>query len=652
VQSHLARKFEFPDEADALVFIETGQTDIVWSIPNIELYAFGPSWERYKEETRSVTSWQILFNALKSDPSLTEADVENIGEATRVSQPAFTPFKRRKFSSVGPSPSESESSFHDVTFVPLQTEQGPTTTMSIESVLRQWSAVGLNFDLLHGMAAGAKRGNKELDELLAKSMTQLEVKIGELRAVLGDRPFELGTGTVFQELESHAKNIDELTRLSQTLVTRFQEIETKQHEAAKSAVDPDALKKAIYDDFGAALLPLKKLFAALTSVETRPGNFVMEELDKVKAELASLKRAGGTSAQTFGWSLSSGPPAPAQAPAPATAVPAAAIHPDIVALSRKVKMIEQQLDSQSVKVGMQTFSSRADADAWLKLNCPLTGSHAFFVDFHSLMALSFGPGTTTAEILKMEEARTKLNFTTPEEAIVTTCFHMEIPAFFGRVSTQATTLSAKVLPGLQSFDNWDMGDGDRGLRYDLKHKVDERVESWMSSAEMGLPSAAQLVAQAMLHGAQAFIEFLSNWITQFYNDCKTKGADDSETWKHISHTVRELCNILHNARRAGRGPFLLSSTDRASGVFWGSLQAHREMQLIMKRGMMAEPRLSHILNLHLRDNAVMKSEMAKVLDALRILKGKVATLETKATAKRPSGPGGRGGGGGEEKSGG
>jgi hypothetical protein len=122
-----------------------------------------------------------------------------------------------------------------MTFVPIQTGQGPTSALSIDSVLRQWSAVGLNYELLHGMAAGAKRGNKELDDLLAKSLTQLEVKIGELQAVLGDRPPELGTVTAFQELESHAKDIDELTQLSQALVTRFQEIEAKQQEAAKSA---------------------------------------------------------------------------------------------------------------------------------------------------------------------------------------------------------------------------------------------------------------------------------------------------------------------------------------------------------------------------------------------------------------------------------
>jgi hypothetical protein len=125
-------------------------------------------------------------------------------------------------------------------------------------------------------------------------------------------------------------------------------------------------------------------------------------------------------------------------------------------------MLEQQMDSESVKVGMQTFSSRVDADAWMKLNCPPTGSYTHFIDFHSLMALAHGAGGTMGEILKVEEARAKLNFTTPEEAMLMTSFHMEIPSFFGRASSQATSMSSKVLPGLQSFESWDMGDGDRG----------------------------------------------------------------------------------------------------------------------------------------------------------------------------------------------
>jgi hypothetical protein len=99
VQSHLTQKFEFPDKADALVFIETGQTDIVWSIPNVELSAFGPTWERYKEETCSVTSWQILFNALKSHPSLTEADVEILARQ-RVSRSRLSRLLKEESSAV------------------------------------------------------------------------------------------------------------------------------------------------------------------------------------------------------------------------------------------------------------------------------------------------------------------------------------------------------------------------------------------------------------------------------------------------------------------------------------------------------------------------------------------------------------------------
>jgi hypothetical protein len=304
-------------------------------------------------------------------------------------------------------------------------------------------------------------------------------------------------------------------------------------------------------------------------------------------------------------------------------------------------VLEQSLDSQSVKVGFETFISREDASAWMKLNCPLPGSHAFFLDFHSLLALAFGPGASTRDVLKTEESRTKLNYSTSEEAIMTASFQIEIPAFYGTASSQATTLSAKILPGLPTFAAWDTGDGDRGLRYDLRRKVLNHTQSWEKAASAALSPQAQVVAQTMLLASSNFVDFVSNWITQFYGDCRAKGANGEETWKHISHTIRELCQILHNARNAGQGPFL-SASDRATGIFWGSMQAYREMSVITAKGMMGDPRLSHILNLHLRDNAVMRSEMKDALLKIKNLQGEVTGLLQ--TRNRAAG-GGRGGGG-------
>ena len=57
------------------------------------------------------------------------------------------------------------------------------------------------------------------------------------------------------------------------------------------------------------------------------------------------------------------------------------------------------------------------------------------------------------------------------------------------------------------------------------------------------------------------------------------------------------------------------------------------MQVLTKAGLVGDHRLSHVLNLHLRDNAVMKSEMVKFHDLLREMKKEILELKNKAKKK-------------------
>jgi hypothetical protein len=67
------------------------------------------------------------------------------------------------------------------------------------------------------------------------------------------------------------------------------------------------------------------------------------------------------------------------------------------------------------------------------------------------------------------------------------------------------------------------------------------------------------------------------------------------------------------------------------------------MTVITSRGMMGDPWLSHILNLQLRDNAVMRSEMKEALLKIKSLQGEVTgLLQTRNRATGGRGGGGRG----------
>jgi hypothetical protein len=172
----------------------------------------------------------------------------------------------------------------------------------------------------------------------------------------------------------------------------------------------------------------------------------------------------------------------------------------------------------------------------------------------------------------------------------------------------------------------------------MKNKVRNYAEAWRTAAEFQLSPDALAIAQTMLHNLLAFVDKVSYWISEFFTDCRNKGANNGETWKHISHTIREICNILHDARKAGRGPYT-NASERASCSFWGQLQAQREMEILSQRSLVSDPRLSHILNLHLRDNAVMRSELVNLNDSIRGLQRDIAELK-KANSRRPVANGG------------
>ena len=89
-------------------------------------------------------------------------------------------------------------------------------------------------------------------------------------------------------------------------------------------------------------------------------------------------------------------------------------------------------------------------------------------------------------------------------------------------------------------------------------------------------------------------------------------------WKLVCHFIRAIFKLMHEARLPGRGPHALG--DKYGSVFWGVLQTHRVIQDLASEGLEAHPRLSHILNIHLRDKTVSRSAMDRVLSEMADIK--------------------------------
>jgi hypothetical protein len=65
IKSHDRNLFVFPEGSQELVFIDTGGSNpAAWAAPCVELSWFGSTWGRYQDETRNVTQWQTLLEAM------------------------------------------------------------------------------------------------------------------------------------------------------------------------------------------------------------------------------------------------------------------------------------------------------------------------------------------------------------------------------------------------------------------------------------------------------------------------------------------------------------------------------------------------------------------------------------------------------------
>mmetsp|Transcript_17075 Transcript_17075/g.24153 ORF Transcript_17075/g.24153 Transcript_17075/m.24153 type:complete len:228 (+) Transcript_17075:2636-3319(+) len=194
---------------------------------------------------------------------------------------------------------------------------------------------------------------------------------------------------------------------------------------------------------------------------------------------------------------------------------------------------------------------------------------------------------------------------------------MEFPPFFGADGKgRYATKNSREVPGIKTFCEWNAKDGYTGARYALRRSIEQATNTLRQSAVSNLQGSAANVASEMISSSQTFLITFCEWMTQRYSDLTGRasksdlGAKDN-VWKLISHCIRSIFHDLHECRSTGRGPFT-SNLDRAGRIMWECLQAHTRMKAFLRQGFSADITLSHVLNLHLQDNAVIHSKMDEV----------------------------------------
>jgi hypothetical protein len=377
----------------------------------------------------------------------------------------------------------------------------------------------------------------------------------------------------------------------------------------------ETMKSAICAEVVASFQPIIALFSKLSSDKTVPGDILDKEIADIRREIAVVRNIVGTSdnitpaaalsgaaaSGTIGggvsWSLGSmslgagtaGTPAQATRGLPEKSGMASQVASAVKALEDRLQDVEDQLQAQTVNMAGLTFKSQILTRTWMTTHAPAAGAYIYFLDAHGMLSLAANEADTTRAVLNFAHSAVKGAFATPEEAQVSASFKIALPAIFGSDSASTRVSSdTRALPAMKTPEAWDLEDGYTRAKRRFEEQIKEVKSTMLESVGDHLTGLGRMVAMECI--AMAY-EFLS----KFRN--------------------------LHKTRIAGRGPFL--GGDRASGIVWGSLQAHRLMQEYLDADFSAHPKCSHILNIHLQDNALMKVDFRREFDKLKTLVSEV-----------------------------
>jgi uncharacterized coiled-coil protein SlyX len=304
-------------------------------------------------------------------------------------------------------------------------------------------------------------------------------------------------------------------------------------------------------------------------------------------------------------------------------------------LEARITDLEEQLESTRVVMSGVSFSSMSNTGALITRFAPTIAGRALLCFCPvGLLVVATPEMSSINEIVTYEVKSMKVGASSALEATLCASFRQELPQFFG-VLSKSVARDDRILPAMTTYELWDSQSAASGGRYMMASSVSTTVDGLVQSLSTNVTGSGFEVARTMLNDSRDFLNRLSSWITQSYQDLVNKGGSAKEAWAYVSHCVRAIFALLYKARAPGRGPFLDESR-RQAGMVWGALQCHSVCRQLLDSNFSGHPTLSHILNLHLRDNAVMQSSLEALIKRVERMDGDVKAAK-KAAEKAFSG---------------
>jgi hypothetical protein len=517
-----------------------------------------------------------------------------------------------------------------------------------------WPRVKTLFENLHMMVLKSRNVSRRVATQVEDELNTLDLKVVRINTQVGNRPVGGGTAPLFEQVQALSDDLDRLSDLvsedsSKDEVQRLMQEATATMTGAmqqnmKPMVDlfnvfstcptaPGDRFKAFGKDVHKAVVDIKQHAKNLEDGIKQCFLDVAEVKQDLSAVLANL----GTGRQAvapapvqpaanpfdfWGNGVGNTPQPPVGLNVPVAAAPDQSSNFNFTQLEARIRDLEEQLESTRVVMSGVSFSSMTNTGALITTFAPTVAGRALLCFCPvGLLVVATPEMTSINEIVTYEAKSLKVGASSALEATLCASFRQELPQFFG-VLSKSVARDDRVLPAMTTYELWDSQSAASGGRYMMASSVSTTVDGLVQSLSTNVAGAGLEVARTMLNDSRDFLNRLSSWITQSYQDLVNKGGSEKEAWAYVSHCVRAIFALLYKARAPGRGPFLDESR-RQAGMVWGALQCHSICRHLLDSNFSGHPTLSHILNLHLRDNAVMKSSLDALVKRIDRMDGDV-----------------------------
>ena len=453
---------------------------------------------------------------------------------------------------------------------------------------------------------------------------EINLQLTRLSNIIGSHPVEMGPDTILTQLSTLSRRLDGASQLGAKEKEDLAKLGTL---FAQHGSDLSKFKGTVIDEshrsFFTQIAPLFEWFSKWTVPAPKMGappgpiaGILDEQVEKVEAiRVAVLNLQQGANAYSppmqqpnqFPWSrVSTQNPPLSQAPGNQNQ---GDLGTKIKVMQFQVDKLEEQIGGDQVTVGGVSFRSQQEFRSWWKANVKDGSLFICFCDPHALLNMAAETGRDNNEAMDFSSNALKAGFANDMVALARLSFGLPLPAVFGKESSKVGTRDSRILPGLKTAQCWDDGNQYTGQKTEAERRLrnTEEVLHEFNSAE-DLSDEGQRVVLECQTRTSNFVKGLFSWMTSNYQAGVANGRASDPLWKYISHCVREIFNRLHHSRRAGRVP-----NAPPCDLAWGFLQAIKLADEFVLERFSGHSVLSHVLNLHLQDSAVMKEEFNRRL---------------------------------------